>query len=91
MPYLRERRALQDAGIGQALRKARLSRGYSQEYLATCTGMSASSISNIEAGADLKTSTLLRLASECGLEVYFVPKPAAHIVSTLLRDLDAAR
>lgn len=88
MPYLREKRVLKDAGIGKALRDARLARGFSQEYLATCVGMSASSISHIEAGADLKTSTLLRLASECRLEVYVVPKAAAHIVSALLRDLE---
>lgn len=90
MPYSRDKRILQDAGIGQTLRHARLARGFSQEYLANCTGMSASSISNIEAGADLKTSTLLRLASECGLEVYFVPRRAARVVTALLHDLDSS-
>ncbi len=48
--------------------------GRSQESVATSIGMSAASISHIELGSDLMTSTLLRVAVELGLEIVIVPR-----------------
>jgi len=84
MPYRTSNRALAETGIGTILRRARMRRGHSQEELANCVGMSASSISHIEQGSDLKASTLLRVAAECHLEILFVPKETVPFVRALL-------
>ena len=87
MPYSKANRILIDVGIGNVLRKARERRGRSQEELAVLAGMSASSIHHIEMGADFKTSTLLRLAAQCDLEVVIVPKDAVPYVKAVLDDM----
>jgi transcriptional regulator with XRE-family HTH domain len=87
MPYSKANRVLGEVGIGSALRKARERCGKSQEELAVLAGMSASSIHHIEMGADFKTSTLLRLAAQCGLEVVIVPKDAVPYLKSVLDDM----
>jgi len=87
MPYSKERRILQDSGLGRILRRARVRAGQSQEDLANSVGMSASSISNIELGSDFKTSTLLRMAAQCGCEVLIVPKESLPFVHAVLDDM----
>lgn len=77
--------------MGSILRRARMRRGHSQEELANSVGMSASSISNIELGSDFKTSTLLRMAAECGCEVLIVPKESVPFVHAVLDDMDMSR
>jgi transcriptional regulator with XRE-family HTH domain len=87
VPYSKENRVLQGSGIGTILRSARIRRGQSQEELANSVGMSASSISHIESGSDLKTSTLLRMAAECECEVVIVPKECVRYVRAVLDDM----
>lgn len=50
-------------------------------------GMSAASVSHIESGSDLKASTLLRLASECDLEMLLVPAEAVPYLRAMLDDM----
>ncbi len=88
MPYSKSR-VLADAGIGTALRKAREKIGRSQEDVAMSAGMSAASISHIELGSDMKTSTLLRVAAAADLEVMIVPAAALPFVRAVLEDVDA--
>jgi transcriptional regulator with XRE-family HTH domain len=87
VPYSKSNRILADSGIGILLRRARERRKRSQEDLATRVGMSAASISHIELGSDLKTSTLLRLAAESRLEVLIVPAEAVPYVRAVLADM----
>jgi len=53
--------------------------------------MSASSISHIELGSDFKTSTLLRMAAECGCEVLIVPRESIPFVHAVLEDIAVKR
>jgi hypothetical protein len=49
--------------------------------------MSAASISHIELGSDLKTSTLLRLAAQSKLELIIVPAEAVPYIRAVLDDM----
>jgi len=87
VPYSKHNRLLESAGIGASLKAARERALRSQEDLAVSLGMSASSISHIELGSDLRTSTLLRITSELRLEIVIVSAEALPRVRAVIDDM----
>ena len=72
---------------GEALRAARLRKGWSQRDLAEKSGMVQAHISRIEAGAvDPRVSTFLELARLLDLAAVLVPSTAISAVSGLIRE-----
>jgi transcriptional regulator with XRE-family HTH domain len=66
------------AELGRRLRRYRLQQNVSQRTLAKRAGVSLRTVSNVEAGADLQVSTLVRLLRALGrLEAIdaFLPPP----------------
>jgi len=90
MPYS-GKRLLESSGLGPCLQAARERAGRSQADLATALGMDPSSISHIELGSDLRTSTLFRIAAELDLEVVIVTRDALPHVNGVIEDMRTAR
>lgn len=57
--------------LGRMVRDARSSRGWSQTELAEHAGVSRPTIARIEAGRDVTTSTLAKVAGALGLKIGF--------------------
>ncbi|UKA77679.1 helix-turn-helix domain-containing protein [Arthrobacter sp. FW306-07-I] len=55
------------AGLAEAIREARHQRGWSQETLAEQAGVSRPTIARVEAGNDISTATLSKVAEALGL------------------------
>lgn len=55
--------------LGQQIRAARASRGWSQSVLAEAAGVSRPSVARIEAGEDVSTGTLSKIVEALGLGI----------------------
>lgn len=55
------------ASVAEAIREARRQRGWSQETLAEHAGLSRPTIARVEAGNDISTATLAKVAEALGL------------------------
>jgi transcriptional regulator with XRE-family HTH domain len=59
--------------VPSAIRRARQARKWSQQALAERAGLPQSHIAKLESGCDVRSSTLLRVASALGLNVELRP------------------
>lgn len=55
--------------LGQQIRAARASRGWSQSVLADAAGVSRPSVARIEVGEDVSTGTLSKIVEALGLGI----------------------
>lgn len=55
------------ASFAEAIREARRQRGWSQDTLAEQSGVSRPTIARVEAGNDISTATLAKVAEALGL------------------------
>lgn len=55
------------ASLAESIREARHQRGWSQETLAEQAGVSRPTIARVEAGNDISTATLAKVAEALGL------------------------
>jgi len=60
--------------LAEAVRAARMERGWSQRSLAEAAGIPQSHVAKLENGADVRASTLVRVASALGLDVELRPR-----------------
>jgi transcriptional regulator with XRE-family HTH domain len=75
-------------GIAEALKQARLAKGWSQRELGKRAHIPQSHISRIEAGAvDLQLSSLIELARTLELEVMLTPRAALPAVKSMVRQI----
>ncbi len=72
------------SAIGQTLRAARRARGMSQSDLAQRVGMRQSTISNAEAGRDLRLGTLVELSRALDLEPILAPRRLLPAITAIL-------
>jgi transcriptional regulator with XRE-family HTH domain len=78
------------APLVQALRQARLRKGWSQREVSERAQLTQASISRIESGAsDMRLSTLLEVARLLDLDLVLVPRTALSAVNAVLRDIEA--
>jgi transcriptional regulator with XRE-family HTH domain len=76
----------------EALREARIRKGWSQRDLSRKADVTQAHLSRIESGAvDLKLSTFLELARLLDLEPVLAPRTALSAVNALLREAEANR
>lgn len=61
-------------GVGGAVRAARAGRGWSQMHLGKQAGVPQSHIAKLEAGKDVRASTLLRVLNALGYDLSFEPR-----------------
>jgi transcriptional regulator with XRE-family HTH domain len=81
----------QAESFGDALRQARLQKGWSQRDLSQRAGVPQAHISKIESGAvDLRLSTLVQLARLLDLEPVLAPRVALPAVQAIVREAEAA-
>jgi transcriptional regulator with XRE-family HTH domain len=59
--------------IGATIRKERIDRGWSQTVLGEQAGVSRPTIARVEAGSDVSTATLSKIAGALGLKVELEP------------------
>lgn len=78
-PWFRARTA--DA-LGSAVRRARQVAVLSQDELARRASTSRPTVSRLERGSAVATSTLLDVAAACGYELILVPRGARLTVTT---------
>jgi HTH-type transcriptional regulator / antitoxin HipB len=76
----------QAGAIGRILAAAREYAGLSQTELARRLDVSASNLSRIEHGADLRVSTLLEIARELQFEPMLIPKNLVPAVRAILEE-----
>src|SRR5690348_14455386 len=63
--------------VGNAVRAARRQRGWSQARLGKQAGVPQSHIAMLEAGKDVRMSTLLRVTAAIGYDLSFQPREPA--------------
>lgn len=73
--------------VGKLLGTARRALHLSQAELARRLGVSQVNVSRIEAGGDMRVSTLIDIARALGFELMIVPKAAAPAVRSVLDDV----
>lgn len=72
--------------IAKTLKAARESKGLSQRELSIKSGVPQSHISKIESGVvDLRTSSLISLARDLGLELALIPRKTVPAVKSIVR------
>jgi HTH-type transcriptional regulator/antitoxin HipB len=57
--------------FGTGIRDARVARGWSQSFLGERAGVSRPTIARVEAGQDISTATLAKVAAALGLIIGF--------------------
>jgi len=77
---LRWFRARTPGALGDALRRARETTGLTQSELAGRASSSRPTLSRLERGAPVASSTLLDVAAACGYELVLVPRGARLVV-----------
>jgi transcriptional regulator with XRE-family HTH domain len=81
----------QAEAFAQALRQARLRKGWSQRALSGKAGIPQAHISRIESGAvDVKVSTLVELARLLDLELILAPRSSIPAVEALIHEAEAS-
>lgn len=76
--------------LTEALRQARLAKGWSQRALSARAHLTQAQISRIENGeVDLQVSTLLELARSLDLDLQLVPRSAITAVEAVVRSTEA--
>lgn len=83
MPWFRARTA---EALGSAVRRARQVAVLSQDELARRASTSRPTVSRLERGSAVATSTLLDVAATCGYELVLVPRGARLTVTTNASD-----
>ncbi|MCR1981520.1 helix-turn-helix domain-containing protein [Cellulosimicrobium cellulans] len=77
---LRWFRARTTTALGEAVRRARETTGLTQGELAERASSSRPTVSRLERGAPVASSTLLDVAAACGYELVLVPRGARLVV-----------
>jgi HTH-type transcriptional regulator/antitoxin HipB len=78
-PWFRARSA---GALGTAIQRARQTAALSQDELADRAGTSRPTLSRLERGASVASSTVLDAAAACGYEFVLVPRGARVTVET---------
>lgn len=85
-PWFRARTA--DA-LGSAVRRVRQVAVLSQDDLARRASTSRPTVSRLERGSAVATSTLLDVAAACGYELVLVPRGARLTITTNVNDAES--
>ncbi|NDO89562.1 helix-turn-helix transcriptional regulator [Cellulosimicrobium cellulans] len=72
--------------MGEAVRRARETRGLTQSDLAERASSSRPTMSRLERGAPVASTTLLDVAAACGYELVLVPRGARLVVEARTQD-----
>jgi len=72
---------------GEALHAARREKGLTQNQIAESAAVKQATVSEAERGADLRVSTLQRIAGALDLRLMLVPRQAFGIVRQVVKEI----